>query len=385
MTTAPDADAGLVIPAEQTLERMLPLQTAMGVTRLADLTGLDRIGVPVFAAIRPNSRSAATSQGKGLTAPAARAAALMEAAETWHAERVELPLRFATAADLEGRHINLARLPMRDGRAFDPNLPILWVAGVDLGSRAAVWLPYELVHTDYRLPEPPAARCFHISTNGLAAGNSLAEAQRHALCELIERDCLALWNSVAPPMRADPAGVPVLAALEARLVAAGFAVGLFDIGGRLGLPAYGAVLVDREMPTTHPGFGSACHPIARVAAVKALLEAIQVRTSYVAGAWDEFAPEEYTGSGIAEKIDWAESLLAHAGARVPIRQDAADVPREAAPQVLCLLDRLAGAGMTEVVMVDLTRAAVGVPVVRLLVPGLMFEAGDAAVSAGSRH
>ena len=91
----------------------------MGITRLADLTGLDRIGVPVFAAVRPNSRSVATSQGKGLTPDAARAAALMEAVESWHAERIELPLRLASADELRGgRLIDLARVPLRAGTAL---------------------------------------------------------------------------------------------------------------------------------------------------------------------------------------------------------------------------------------------------------------------------
>lgn len=48
-----------------TVARLRPLQAAMGITRLADVTGLDRIGVPVFAAIQPNARSVAVSQGKG--------------------------------------------------------------------------------------------------------------------------------------------------------------------------------------------------------------------------------------------------------------------------------------------------------------------------------
>jgi YcaO-like protein with predicted kinase domain len=67
--SAPDR----AVPPAETVARVRPHMAAMGITRLADLTGLDRIGVPVFAAIRPNSRSVATSQGKGLTKDAARA------------------------------------------------------------------------------------------------------------------------------------------------------------------------------------------------------------------------------------------------------------------------------------------------------------------------
>ncbi|MHB8529334.1 MAG: hypothetical protein ACYC8V_07475, partial [Caulobacteraceae bacterium] len=66
---------------------------ACGVTRLADITGLDFIGVPVFQAIRPWSRALSAHQGKGLSAEAARIGALMEAVESDHAEAFQGPRR----------------------------------------------------------------------------------------------------------------------------------------------------------------------------------------------------------------------------------------------------------------------------------------------------
>lgn len=64
-----------------TLARVMPLAAQMGVTRVAVLTGLDVIGIPVVAAYRPNSRSIAVHQGKGTTLAAAKASAVMEAVE----------------------------------------------------------------------------------------------------------------------------------------------------------------------------------------------------------------------------------------------------------------------------------------------------------------
>ena len=48
-----------VVDPETTLARVMPLAPRMGVTRVAVLTGLDNIGIPVAAAVRPNSRSIA--------------------------------------------------------------------------------------------------------------------------------------------------------------------------------------------------------------------------------------------------------------------------------------------------------------------------------------
>src|SRR5882724_3967893 len=75
-----------VSPAE-TLARVTPLLPAMGITRVANVTGLDRIGVPVAMVYRPNARSIAVSPGKGLTLDAARCSGVMESIEGWHAER----------------------------------------------------------------------------------------------------------------------------------------------------------------------------------------------------------------------------------------------------------------------------------------------------------
>src|SRR4051795_11994988 len=54
------------VPPAETLARVRPLMARMGITRLGNITGLDRIGIPVAVAVRPNSRSVSVSQGKGL-------------------------------------------------------------------------------------------------------------------------------------------------------------------------------------------------------------------------------------------------------------------------------------------------------------------------------
>jgi ribosomal protein S12 methylthiotransferase accessory factor len=358
----------------------------MGITRLADITGLDRIGLPVFVAVRPNSRSVATSQGKGLSANGARLAALMEAAESWHAERVEAPLRFARADDRPGRRVVVDGLPLRAGAAFDPARPILWLAGTSLRDGEPVWLPYELVHTDYRLPQPPSAGCFLIGTNGLAAGASRDEALRHAICELIERDALALWaqegrrrRPVHPTSVAnrDCAGV-----LDA-LAAADFAVAMVEITSDLAVPTWLAVIADRRDRSGHVGLGSACHPDRDRALLMALLEAVQVRTSYIAGARDDLDPEEFTEAGRLGKWRWVEPLLAD--------EPCADLPvgpaagyGDAGKDVELLLERLAARGLGEVVAVDLDQADIGIPVVRVLVPGLEGPCDDPAYTPGPR-
>ena len=70
-------------------ETVGPIGRALGVTRLARITSLDRCGIEVFSAIRPSGHVLQVSQGKGLDVRDAIASALGEAAELAAAERVQ--------------------------------------------------------------------------------------------------------------------------------------------------------------------------------------------------------------------------------------------------------------------------------------------------------
>ena len=63
-------------PPAETVARVRQLMPVMGITRVANVTGLDFVGVPVVMVTRPNSRSLAVSQGKGLDLDTAKASGL---------------------------------------------------------------------------------------------------------------------------------------------------------------------------------------------------------------------------------------------------------------------------------------------------------------------
>jgi len=74
------------MPPEETLARIRPHFFEVGITRLADITGLDRLGVPIWCSIRPDSSTLAVDSGKGATPVAAATSAAMEALERSVAE-----------------------------------------------------------------------------------------------------------------------------------------------------------------------------------------------------------------------------------------------------------------------------------------------------------
>jgi len=124
----------------------------MGITRLGNITGLDRIGIPVVTAVRPNSRSVSVSQGKGLDLTQAMASALMEAIEGFHAEEIGEGRRASYREIVaDGAVIDPLAL-CTTGRPFDADSAISWLEGHDLLQQEPCWVPAEIVHTDYTQP-----------------------------------------------------------------------------------------------------------------------------------------------------------------------------------------------------------------------------------------
>lgn len=278
---------------------------------------------------------------------------------------------------------------MRRHRHLDLGRSCLWTEGRNLLDGSAVWVPYELVHVDYRLPQPPALGCYPVSSNGLGAGLTLAHASRHALCELIERDAYSLWQQLPTSAKAatslDPASIEDAATLELldRLAARGFATALFDITSDLAVPACLAAIADRRDPAGHPGLGTACHPVAATALRKALLEAVQVRTTYIAGARDDLTPAEFEQAGSNDKRRAVEALLRLAvGARRALPPESAT--EDDAVRLDGLLAASSSAGLDEVIRVDLARPEFGLAVVRMIVPRLEGCADDADYAPGER-
>jgi YcaO-like protein with predicted kinase domain len=361
-----------------TLARVRPHLQAMGITRIANVTGLDRIGIPVVMACRPNARSLAVSQGKGLTLDAARASAVMEAIELHHAERIELPLRLATTRDLARHHrlVDLDALPPMADSRYHPDLPLLWIEARDLLTELPAWIPYELVHANYTLPLPQSSGCFNASTNGLASGNHLLEALNHAIAEVVERDGVTLWNHLDGARREqtridlgtvdDGACADALAMLET----AEFAVAVWDTTSDVGIPSFYCLIADRRHPDAHSGAGAGAHPARNIALLRALTEAVQVRTTYITGSRDDLRPQEFTPPAIEQKLRRARMLMAgRAG-----RREFGAVPSHEAPtcaaDLAWMLARLRAVGVTQVLAIDLSPRDLGIAVARVVIPGL---------------
>jgi YcaO-like protein with predicted kinase domain len=368
------------VDPEVTLGRLQPLLPRLGITRVAVVTGLDSIGIPVVMVCRPNSRSLSVAQGKGTSLTAAKVSGIMESVEGWHAEHALLPLRLATYRELAAvsRVVDVDGLPRRLNSRFHPDLTILWVEGTDVFSAERTWVPYESVHLDFRVAGPQGAGCFLAISTGLAAGNDVLEAVSHALCEVIERDAITLWNDTPAAARAereiDPATVddPGCRELLEAFDLAAVGVRMADLTTDVELPVFRATVVDTRSSSVRgipAASGYGCHPSRAVALSRALTEAAQGRLTTIAGSRDDLPPGTYRRlrdrNVLRRHSRWLEEASPRSFTDVT-NLDAATLEEDVTHE----LDRLRAVGIREAIVVELGRKDIGVPVVRVVVPGL---------------
>lgn len=354
----------------------------MGITRVANVTGLDTLGLPVVAVYRPNSRSLVVSQGKGVDLWAAKASGLMEAIESFHAEHAELPLRLASARELSGGKVGVVdvnRLPRVSIHSFHADRQILWCEARTLATDQPLWVPYELVHTNFTLPLPTGSGYFTMSSNGLASGNHRLEAISHGLCELIERDALALWDaaggSSSSAGRLDLASVDDATCRRVidQLEAAGMALGVWDVTSDVGVATFACLMVDREpnfVGQIYTSHGSGTHPSRAIALLRALTEAAQTRLTYIAGTRDDADREFFERARDPGRVARLRAELETDGPRRSFAEVSSHEHGDVEEDVRWQVKRLAACGIEEVAAVELTREEFGVPVVRAIAPGL---------------
>jgi YcaO-like protein with predicted kinase domain len=404
-------DSERTVPAQETLARAAVESARLGVTRLADITGLDRVGIPVHTAVVPKSDDTiSTYNGKGVQPIDSKTGALMEAIERQTALRSQVPM-------VEGSyyHLRLGKCAITDPKTFNHKLrksyredrSYFWIEGYDLMAKEPVLVPASLAGYGPRYLGVGSPHTLN-SSNGLASGNCFEEALCHALCELLERDawtfaelrshwipCAQREALVGPAVASEglddvnacpridlsEAGEPI-SGLLAKFDCAGLRPVIRDITSELGICSVMASVADDSVPgfpQVHSGIGA--HPNARIAIIRALTELAQSRAADIQAAREDLLPADAEATPAAmhlrraHKIEPGRWTIRQAGPLRPLRGMASVENEDIADDIRLIFSRLARHGMERAIVVDFSEPG-GFPVVRVLVPGLEFWALD---------
>ena len=278
---------------DQTLKKISRSIDKLNISRIIDLTPLDKIGFPTYTICRPDPSFENYSCGKGINSKAAMVSSLMEAYE-YHT-RYGLEKNMAT--DKTKRGIG------KIGKYLAPeklNLPIEfkthskarfdWVQAIELFSQEKIYLPADVMTLrHYSHPGITPVNPFQ-STNGTASGNCIYEAIIHSIFEIIERDALVLSN-FAPPVAVEfrASDFPTeISRLVKKILNCNIKVFAFDITSDLQVPSYQIYLAEQSGPDSffiHSGQGT--HLNSHIAFSRALNEACQVRLTYFSGSRED--------------------------------------------------------------------------------------------------
>ena len=397
-------------PVEETIKTILPVSSSIGITRLADITNMDILGIPNFSAVLPGTEDYIwVYNGKGATRMDAKASALMESIERYSSlpsgNRKKMIQGSYNELSKVSKTLHPSNVVEPTILEYDDEMIMDFLSGYDLANNEWILIPAPLALFRYS-PKPPAINPFaYHHTNGLASGNVLEEAICHSLCELIERDAtsLAELNASALPynflrtmtkylsengLQIDPVDgtefvdddskypdvdisnidFKPISNLVKKFNDAKIPLIIKDITSPIGVPTFNASSI--EWISEDYGYlaeGHGTHPDARIALLRAITEVSQTRAANIQGARDDLRKISYGNSNSDEKKTWqfmkSKNTIQFSDIKSFINDDILD-------DINFILSRLVSNGLNQIIVVDLTNPQIMIPVVRTIVPGL---------------
>ncbi len=391
------------VPAAETASSVAAVAASLGVTRVADITGLDRVGIPVYSAVVPDSPdNLSVYNGKGLRPIDAKAGALMEAIERQTAVKARLPIIEGSFRHLRevASVVNPRSINYELAANYSEDRIYSWCEGVDIISGEPCYVPAKLAGFNwYDVPHP--ASFVRTDTNGLASGNTREEAICHALCELAERDAWALAELGAHHMPRErrafalgshakngPDDLEMFPCVDLECCEpardlliqfrnAGLSPVVRDITSTLGVPAFFASVCDESItgyPMAHCGLGA--HPNAVVAIRRALFEVAQSRCVDIQAVREDILPPgtaigRFTSHtrrvDVINRENWCFGTSKHL-------RKFEDIASHAFPTIdedlQFLIGRFTACGLNRIIVVDFTASTTIYSVVRVIVPGI---------------
>ena len=376
-----------VIAPKKTIEINEDKLKTAGITRVADITDLDRIGMPVFTAIRPTAEDGAISiyGGKGITKDHAKASAMMEGFERYSAEKQDSDETIIATADEiaeKGNPVELKslNLPQQYEKEDVNALQLEWSLTHDLISGKDYYVPSHAVFHPYT-PESNIRSLFKSNTNGLASGNILEEAILHGIFEVIERDAWSIFELTHKnysQINLDSIESELINDTIDKFESEGIKIKLMDFTADVKIPTIAASADDtitRDAGLLTLGMGTHLDP--EVAILRALTEVAQSRATQINGAREDTVRADFAREAGYERMKRINRFYFK---QEETQIDLGDIENKSTTSINedmeIVKNELVDNGISKILYTDLTRPELDVSVVRVIIPEMELYAID---------
>ncbi|WP_296884950.1 YcaO-related McrA-glycine thioamidation protein [uncultured Methanobrevibacter sp.] len=376
-----------IIPPSQTIENNEDKCKIAGITRITEITHLDRIGLPVFSAIRPTSQDGAISiyGGKGISVEHAKASAMMEGFERYSAEKQNENTVTGSISEISTKgnviDIETLTLPKDFKKENIDSLNLEWNICHDLISGEDYYVPSNAIYHPYVSNDNTVQSLFKSNTNGLASGNSLDEALLHGMFEVIERDAWSIFELThknssqidLDSIESDVVNDALLKFSENKIN-----IKLMDLTADINVPTIAAsaddtLLKDAGLLTL--GIGTHLDP--EVAILRALTEVAQSRATQIHGAREDTVRADFARTAGYERM---KRINKHYFQEEDEKIALSDIKNNSTDSITkdidIVLNELKANEIEHVLYYDLTRPELDVNVVRVIIPTMELYSID---------
>jgi ribosomal protein S12 methylthiotransferase accessory factor len=376
-----------VIAPKQTIENNQDKLKIAGITRIADISDLDRIGLPIYTAIRPTAENGAISiyGGKGITREHAKASAMMEGFERYSAEKQDCDeVVIATLDEIGsfGKYIDPVslNLPKMYEKANINDMPLEWTLSRDLISNEDYYIPTNAIYHPY-LHDNDVESLFKSNTNGLASGNILEEAILHGMLEVIERDAWSIFELTHKNYaQIDLKSIEseTVNDIVERFESNGIKIKLMDFTADVKIPTIAASADDtvtKDAGLLTLGMGTHLDP--EVAILRALTEVAQSRATQINGAREDTVRADFAREAGYERM---KRINKYYFREEEEKINLGDIENKSTSSITkdieIVKDELTANDIDKILYVDLTRPELDVSVVRVIIPEMEVYALD---------
>jgi thioglycine synthase len=397
-------------PVEATLEKVNPMINEIGISRIANITDMDRLKIPNYSSVLPGTEDYIwVYGGKGPTKNHAKASAIMESIERFSALQRNYTFKVIQGSyeELSKSYNILTYDEVIEPLSFtlDNKMIMDYCMGYDLLNEKDILVPAPLVIFRY-MPKPPSVNPYAFyHTNGLASGNVVEEAICHALCEVIERDSTSIsefvssafqyhilrtiensfiqngikLNTIESKKFIDDNGIypdvdltnidsEQIKYLLKRFENCQITINIKNITSDLGIPTFIASSV--EWINHDYGYlveGHGAHPDSRIALIRAITEVSQSRAANIQGSRDDLRKMKYDFEDSDDKRSWQ---FMKSTKNIKFSDIESFYNEDILDDIKLILAKLKKKGLNKSIIVNLTNPKLNIPVVRALVPGL---------------